>query len=460
MKWMFIYALVAALAQAQSGVAGHWQGTLAVGPTTLRIALHVRSDGDGTLTATLDSPDQNVKGIPIKQIVLDAETVRFESSIAHASFVGTLKGNVMEGQFTQGSTLPLTLTRIDQVHLPARPQEPRPPYPYRVEEVQLSSNGVGLAGTFTIPEGRGPHAAVVLVAGSGAQDRDAAFAAHKPFLVLADALTRRGIAVLRMDDRGVGGSEGNAKDLTEDAAAADVLAAITYLKSRPEVNAIRLGVAGHREGGFIAAVATTRSVDIRFLIELSAPGLPGDEVLFSQSEAVAKTAGMSAEWIAQQHAIQTLVFKAIRNEADPTRAVRLLNADFQNYKDNASAQQRAALELARIEDTLERRFAAVSTPELRAAILSNPAEALKRVRVPVLVLHGARDAQMPAATNLPAIVAALASGGNHDITAVVLPGLNHWFQTCQTCLYWEAGQLEETISPEALRVIGDWIARR
>jgi uncharacterized protein len=264
-------------------VVGHWQGTLRVGGAVLRIALHVEQAADG-LSATLDSLDQNAKGIPVNEISMQAGVVRFRSQVAHASYEGTLANGTLKGEFTQGSTVPLTLVRVERVELPGRPQEPKEPFPYRVEDVRIPGGDAVLSGTLTIPAGQGPFPSVVLVSGAGVQDRDGTYAAHKPFWVLADALTRRGIMVLRVDDRGM---------LALAESTADVLSSVAFLKARPEAHADKIGLVGHGEGGLVTAMAGGRSPDVAFVAALAAPGVSGEERLYSQAEAVGRVCGFA-----------------------------------------------------------------------------------------------------------------------------------------------------------------------
>ena len=243
---------------------GIWEGKLKIsGGIELRLALKVEKGKDGALKAVLASPDQGAYNIPISSIGLKDYVMTFESKLIGGKYSGKKNpdGTAFEGHFEQnGLKLPLLLKKTDKLSQAIRPQTPKPPFPYRTEEVTYknASGGVKLAGTLTIPSGAGPFPAVLLLTGSGAQDRDETILGHKPFLILADYLTRRGIAVLRVDDRGVGGSTGSIKSSTSEDFAGDALSGVVFLKGRKEIDSGKIGLIGHSEGGLIAPIAAAR----------------------------------------------------------------------------------------------------------------------------------------------------------------------------------------------------------
>ncbi|MEO5923621.1 MAG: alpha/beta hydrolase [Bryobacteraceae bacterium] len=462
MKYVCGVLLCAVAANAQPTLVGNWLGTLDAGAAKLTLAFHVTQNERGEMTATLDSLDQNLKGAPVKEVAMQGDRVRFDIAGLRAVYEAqiTADGSALSGTFTQLRALPLRMRKVDKVEAQARPQEPKAPFPYRSEDVFYQSRGSAVAGTLTIPSGEGRFPAVILISGSGPQDRDGTFASHKPFLVIADSLTRRGIAVLRVDDRGAGKSAGEPSALTIEQISDDVLQALEFLKNDPRLDARRIGVIGHGEGAIVGSLAAVRSKDVSFVVMLAGVGVPGDEALAMQAETLARAAGVREDAIAQNRAVQSVVFKVLRADSDPRTAVYKLTNEYQAMRTGLSAAQRTALDLAGIEATLERRFAAVSAPEIRSIVLSNSAEILRRVTVPTLALHGAQDSQLSAAQNLPGIATALAVGGNTNFSVATLPGLNHMFQTCGTCLPNEYGELEETFSPTALAIMGDWIVRQ
>src|SRR5262245_56724139 len=285
---------------AAQNLEGTWEGALDVGAMKLRLALKVTKAADGAYAAKLDSLDQGANDLPVDVISLKDGAVHFEMKRLQAVFDGKLNAENSEiaGQFKQGgATHPLTLKRLAKPTTLNRPQEPKPPFPYDEEEVSYENkrDGVKLAGTLTLPRGKVSSPAVILITGSGPQNRNEELLGHKPFLVLADYLTRQGIAVLRVDDRGVGGSTGSVSNSTSENFAADVLSGIEFLKGREGINPRQIGLIGHSEGGLIAPMVAAQSNDVAFIVLLAGPGLPGEEILYLQGAAILKASGASAE---------------------------------------------------------------------------------------------------------------------------------------------------------------------
>lgn len=436
---------------AQPGIEGNWQGTLDVGAAKLRLGLHVTKKPDGTLGSTLDSIDQGAMGLPVSATTFQAGSLHFELPNLHATFDGKLAadGKRITGTFTQGSAFPLTFERAAAGEALKRPQNPKPPFPYESQNVKLKIGDVTLAGTLTLPRGDGPFPAVALITGSGPQDRDETLMGHKPFLVIADYLTRRGIAVLRMDDRGVGGSTGSSKEETLDEMADDAIADVVYLKNRKEIDAKRIGVIGHSEGGIVGPAAAVRTSAISFVVMLAGTGVPGTEVLKEQGEAIIRAAGGGDKQVEDQRAVQEMIFRVLKSENDNKAAVDKMMADWEQMGKNAGVPV----------ETIRAQFTSVTSPEMRSFLFDDPREALRTLKVPVLALIGSRDLQVLPKQNLPAIQAALIAAGNTDFTVREMPGLNHLFQKCKKCTVQEYGELEETFSPDALQVIGDWILK-
>ena len=288
---------------------------------SLRIVVHVGKTAEGKLMATMDSPDQGAKGLKVDTVTLDKTTLAFEMKKILGKYEGKLnaEGTEAAGTWTQaGNAFPLKLKKTDKATELRRPQTPKGPFPYKVVEVSYPNKpgGVTLAGTLTEPEGPGPFPAVILISGSGAQDRDETIFEHKPFLVLADALTRRGIAVLRVDDRGVGGSTGKTATSTSDDFAGDVLAGIAFLKTRAEIDGKRIGLMGHSEGGIIAPMVAGRSADVAFIVLLAGTGLPGEEILYLQGQAILKAMGAEEKDLKQQLEVQKKLFEILKTEKD------------------------------------------------------------------------------------------------------------------------------------------------
>lgn len=437
-----------ASAQKSASLTGNWSGTL--GPLTLIAHL---TDSNGTPTGTLDVPAQNAKDLPL-EVAVRADSVYLRLPVAHAVFAGrrSADGQALAGEWRQsGRANPLTLNRVAQgaTDGPRRPQQPQAPFPYQAEEVVFSNPQaqVQLAGTYTVPAGKGPFPAVALLTGSGPQDRNSTLFGHQPFAVLADYLTRRGVAVLRFDDRGVGKSGGTLAGTTSLDYAADARAALAWLRARPEVKKNRVGLVGHSQGGTAAIEAAGQPLGPDRLVLLAAPGLPGDELIVQQVLALARLQTTDTVQLAYIERAQRQVVATVAQNPDNAQAHTKLLALL-----NQSGATDAAT-LARLEAQISQ----ATSPGYRHLLADRPATTLPQVHCPVLALGGSKDAQVPAAANLAALKQGLQAGGNRDVTTQVLPGLNHLFQTAPTGSPSEYGLIEETFAPAALQAIGDWL---
>jgi pimeloyl-ACP methyl ester carboxylesterase len=446
-------------AMAGSNLEGVWEGALDVGAMKLRLALKVAKAADGALAAKLDSLDQGATDLPVDVISLKDDAVHFEMKRLLVAFDGTLnkEGSEIAGQFSQGGTsFPLILKRVAKPTAPNRPQEPKPPYPYDEEEVSYENkrDGVKLAGTLTLPRGKSTFPAVILITGSGAQNRNEELLGHKPFLVLADYLTRQGVAVLRVDDRGVGGSTGSVSNSTSENFGADVLAGIEFLKGRKEVNPKQIGLIGHSEGGLIAPMVAAQSNDVAFIVLLAGPGLPGEEILYLQSALIFKASGAGAEALARQRATQEMIFTILKQEKDSAVVEKKLREEFDKRVAGASEAEKP-----KARQAAEAQIKQALSPWFRYFLTCDPRQALAKVKCPVLALNGENDMQVPVTENLREIESTLKAAGNKDVTVVRMPRLNHLFQTSETGSPSEYGKIEETFAPVALKTIGDWILK-
>jgi uncharacterized protein len=440
-----------------------WEGKLSVGAgATLRLVLRVQKTEAGGLLAKLDSPDQGARGMHVNSVSLDDTKLSFELKALNATFEGKLSADKSEaiGTFAQaGAKIPLTLKKIDKLMALLRPQTPKPPFPYKVEELKYKNEqaGITLAGTLTVPEGRGPYPAVILISGSGAQDRDETIFEHKPFLVLADTLTRRGIAVLRVDDRGVGGSGGSVPKSTSDDFAGDVLAGIAVLKARPDIDGRKIGLMGHSEGGIIAPMVAARSSDVAFIVMLAGTGFPGAEISVMQGRLIAKVMGASEKDLDKQKDLQQRLFGIMKTETDPKKARTAMREALKELLSEATPEERKAA--GDVEAFAENEIKKIESPWFRFFLTFDPRPTLEKVHCPVLALNGEKDLQVPPKEDLAEIAKALKKGGNTRVTTKELPGLNHLFQTCKTGAISEYSAIEETIAPAALKVIGDWVSQ-
>jgi uncharacterized protein len=442
---------------------GFWQGNWRIGLMDLRLVLRVEKAKDGRLKAMLASPDQETNNIPISAIELKGDTLTFESKLIGAKYSGTKMkdGTGYEGQFAQyGMKNPLALRKTDRPSAAARPQTPKPPFPYRSEEVTYENKvgSVSLAGTLTLPPGRGPFPAVVMLSGSGPQDRDEKIDGHRPFLVIADTVTRRGIAVLRVDDRGVGGSSGSNADSTFEDFAGDALAGVAYLKGRKEIDPGKIGLIGHSEGADIAQLAASRSKDVAFIVLMAGSGLPGDEILELQGQLIARAEGASESELKHYREMRQRFVDILLREKDPKAARSKLIAAFKEIPSALPEAEKKALADAGRE--LEATIGQLNNAWFRSLLAFDPRPTLQKVRCPVLAVDGEKDLQVPSKENLAEIDKALKAGGNSNVKAIEFPGLNHLFQPCKTGSPTEYAQIETTIAPEVLKTIGDWIVEK
>ena len=450
-----------------AGFVGNWMGTLDVGPTQLRLRFLVTED-EGGLSVAVFSLDQGNARIPNPGIAVRGATVTVSMSALGASYEGTLSaedGNIT-GTLTQGgTTYPLVLKRVSEEEAEMRrPQDPVEPYTYLAEDVTYPNpdGGHTMAGTFTRPTAGGPFPAVILISGSGPQNRNEELMGHRPFLVLADHLTRRGIAVLRYDDRGVGESTGRFATATTPDFASDALAAVAYLKTRDDVNPTAIGLAGHSEGGVVAPIAATQSDDISYIVLMAGTGVNGERILYAQAALILRAGGATEEAIASNRARQERIFAVLKSEPDRERAGQQIEAIIRASLETASDEELAqagVTDSASAETVVAAQVQQVNTPWFRYFLTYEPAEMIEQVTVPVLAINGEKDLQVPWEENLREIEAALQRGGNTRYEIHSFPDLNHLFQHSETGAPSEYQAIEETWSVEVMEVIADWILR-
>ena len=440
-------------------VTGQWNGILNVQGTQLRLVFNVLKTENG-YTATMDSPDQGAKGIPVTSATFENAVLKFSISNAGIDYEGILGNDqIVVGNFKQrGFSFPMNLSKaLVEKEITTRPQDPVKPYAYHSEDITFenAAAGITLAGTLTLPQKEGLFPAVVLISGSGPQNRDEELLGHKPFLVLADFLTKNGIAVLRFDDRGTALSTGNFATATTVDFSADVAAAVQYLKTRKEINKNNIGLIGHSEGGIIAPMVANNSSDIAFVILLAGTGIPGDQLLLLQQELIGKAAGMSDEVLQKAHIVNKGAFELVTKSTNTAQ----LKTDLTTYLKQALAANPNAAKIAGMEeeDYIKLQVSQIVSPWMQYFIKYNPAIALEKVNCPVLAINGEKDLQVPPKENLEAIKNALSKGGNKNVTTKVLPNLNHLFQECETGSPNEYAMIAQTISPSALSEILNWL---
>ena len=443
---------------------GDWLGVLDAKRARLRIAMHVRVKDGGKVEATFDSLDQGAMGLPISSLTAEKGEFRAQSDLVHAVFAGKIVSrDKLDGIWKQGtSELAFQMDRTAQAAVLNRPQEPKPPYPYSAIEVVIErpEANVTLVGTLTLPKATGPVPAVLLISGSGLQDRNEALFGHKPFLVLADHLTRAGIAVLRVDDRGMGASKGDVMKATSQDFAEDAKAEFEYLRKVPQVDPKRVGLIGHSEGGLIAAMLAASNPDMAFIVLLAGPGIPGEQIVLRQVEANAAVEGLPAEEVKRLMGVQKEVFRMLatlpeerlRKDLKEYLMRETVNRDRKDGKAPESAEAKI-----QVEKALDQQIEGALSPWFRFFMSHDPGKDLEKVSCPVLALNGEKDTQVDPEVNLKAIAAALERAGNKNVRTEKLAGLNHVFQTASTGLVQEYATIEETFQPAALALVSKWI---
>jgi len=460
---ILIFSDLAFSSQSNTSIVGNWMSK----PGQFNIVFRVSKNEDGSFIAYTDFPGEEAWDIPVDLILPGSMDVRFDIYNIRCAYEGkiSLNGRSIDGKFKgpDGGGMPLVLERVDNppVRTSKRPQEPKKPYPYKEEIVSFENrlDKVTLAGTLTLPESPGPYPAVLLLSGSGGSDRDQLIWGHRTFLVLADYLTRQGIAVLRYDDRGVGRSTGNYDTSTFDDFKRDALAGVGYLKNRPEIDVKKIGFIGHSEGAVIGPLAASESSDVAFTVLMAAPGLSDFDGLLKQFTDGYRANGASEKAIAFKSSILRKIFYTIRQEYDLNVAKSKINNLLQKAKPELaklSANERKKIELESM-DTYNVDW--MLSPGFSSVLRYNPEKTLMKVKCPVLALHGDRDMQIPK-DNLKGVEAALKAGGNLQYTIKEFSGLNHLFQTAQTGSPSEYAGIEETVSPAVLDAISVWILKR
>ena len=435
-------------------IVGTWQGKLTVPTGSLTLVFHLNRTIEGKYVTILDSPDQGAKGIPTSRTTFQDSVLIIQIPMIQASYKGKINDSqTITGTFTQGVTLPLNLEK-GEPPVKKRPQEPQSPFPYKSEEVTVKNevDGITLAGTLTLPQTGNKFPAVVLVTGSGAQNRDEEIMGHKPFLVIADHLTRNGIAVLRCDDRGTAASEGNYANATNEDFANDAEAAVNYLRSRKEIDPKKVGIIGHSCGGTIAFIVGARDKSLAFITSLAGAGVKGDSLMLKQVELISKSQGMTdAVWETTKPVIRQRYAILQQTDKTPEEIKQEVYADV-----TQTIPAEALKDLTTIQQ-INNQISSMVSPWYLHFMRYDPAQDMKKIKCPVLALNGEKDIQVDAAMNLTAIREIISENGNKKVTVKAYPNLNHLFQTCQKGTLAEYGELEETINPEVLKDITEWI---
>ncbi len=453
--FFFIIPVQSLFSQDNEKIKGNWLGTLKISTIELRIVFKVTENEDGSLKTTLDSPDQGAFDIPVDSTIYNEPNIRFVVLAVGGFYEGRFEQDSIVGSWTQGSSFHLTLKKTENIEPPKRPQEPKAPFPYNEEEVTIPNKeaNLTLAGTFTYPKEEDSFPVVILISGSGPQNRNEELLGHKPFLVLADYLTKNGIAVLRFDDRGIGESTGDFSSATTKDFTTDVLAAVEYLKTRDDVD--KIGLIGHSEGGLIAPLAAVQSDNVDFIILMAGPGMNGKEILRLQTALIMRANGTDEKTITKDVEIAVKTYDIIISEKDSAVTVEKLREVF-----NVSYSEMPEEEISQLGDPdvfFNQQIKVILSPWFRYFLEYDPYPTLTKVNVPVLAINGEKDLQVPPKENLELIEKAMKEGGNENFKVAELKGLNHLFQEAETGSPNEYAKIEETISPAALNMISDWI---
>jgi len=437
---------------------GSWLGKISAGAIELRVIFNLSIVEKDSLVATLDSPDQGAKGIKLGPVTYTGESIKISAGALLAEYNGTIKNDtIIEGTWMQaGTSNVLNLVKQRVPIIQNRPQEPKPPYSYKSEDLAFTNEifNIKLSGTLTIPPGTGPFPSVIMITGSGPQNRNEELMGHKPFMVIADYLSRNGIAVLRYDDRGVGGSQGNYSAATSADLATDAEAAFKYLKGRSGIDPEAIGLIGHSEGGLIAALVAASNEEISFIVSLAGTGITGEKIIHRQTADLSRASGVDEKQIKEAASINKKLFAVLKKESDNNKASEKMTA---LYKQILEKKRATPEEAEKAIKQIEAGLNPAGLTWLRYFIMTNPAHFWKKVNCPVLALNGEKDLQVAADENLPAIEKALRTSGNNYVKTLRLPELNHLFQHCTTGLPSEYSSIEETFSADVLRTIADWI---
>lgn len=448
---LLIIILSCSIMNAQKEVLGYWKGKLELSGISLRLAFTVTAE-DGKLSATMDSPDQGAYGIPCSSAEFKEGLLTLKAASAGLTYTGKPEGDKMIGNFKQATLdIALDLVRSEEKEgRNARPQDPKEPFDYAVEEVVFENTAANLklAGTLTLPKNKKMAAVAIMITGSGPQDRDESLLGHKPFWVIADHLTSQGIAVLRFDDRGVGASTGDFSKATSADFATDVEAAIAYLKTRKEIDPKKIGLIGHSEGGLIAPMVAANNKEVAFIVSMAGTGMAGKDLLPEQVRLISAAAGETKEKVKKAYELTKKACKLVAKEKDLEELKGKLRKVYEESDEEQSTEE------------IEAAVKQYTSVWFRFFMKYNPQDDYKKVKCPVLAINGSLDLQVPADANLAGIQKALKKAKNKDVTTTKLDKLNHLFQNCSTGHPAEYATITETITPAVLELMATWINKR
>jgi pimeloyl-ACP methyl ester carboxylesterase len=453
-----ILLILLAITTARSqDISGHWNGTTKRGDKEITFVFNIKPE-NAMYSTSMNIPTFRIAGIKPSATTFTNGKLIIDGSNVGMNYTGVFntEAQQFEGTYKEGGIeMVLNLKKgTIKIEDSKRPQEPVKPYPYYEEEVVFKNNeaNITLAGTLTLPNKNGKFPVVILITGSGPQDRDESFMGHKPFLVLSDYLTRQGFGVLRFDDRGHGESTGNFGNATTEDFSKDVLSAIAYLKTRNDVDIKNIGLMGHSEGGIIAPLAANNSKDVAFMVLLASTGISGTELSVMQSKTLREFP------VKDEVAYEKNTRKAIAIVTSNKSDLEIKNELTTHY----NTFIRPILTSLNVPEKninafIESQLKTSLKPWSRYFLQYNPADEIEKLQIPVLSLNGSKDTQVNAKINQEGIRNALIKGKNKDYKIVELENLNHFFQECETGKMDEYRKIEQTFSPTALNEIKNWV---
>lgn len=459
---LFVFLFLCGFATAQTGFTGTWEGKINAG-VAVRIIFRISYDASQKIMATMGVPEQGLKDVSTT-VNIDGDSIHIEVAKFRSKYSGQLRGDSIIGNFHQGMPLPLNLKKVNSVVEKIRPQTPVPPFPYKTEDLVYTNNdkSITYGATITLPVGEGPFPAAILLTGSGQQNRDEEIMGHKPFAIIADHLTRKGMIVLRVDDRGMGQTTGDVFSATTRDYANDALVSLNYLLSRKEVDKSKVGLIGHSEGGMIAQIIGAERKDVSFIVMLAAPGENTLKLMSDQNEAILKKAGLPAVYISAYQGLYNEVLATIL-ATDKTKAVERVKevVDYWIAKtDGNIVAATTGIKDEKSKGAFVTRFVSqLNNPWFRYFLSYDPGSNIKKISAKVLAVNGGSDIQVLSKQNLAGIESALKKSSSEYYEIKEFPGLNHLFQECKACTVAEYDELEQSVSPALLDYISLWMKK-
>jgi alpha-beta hydrolase superfamily lysophospholipase len=448
------FLLFSNIFQAQN-VIGTWSGSLEIQGMNLPIVFNITKTENG-LKSTMDSPKQGAKDIPVTSTKFENDTLSIVMQNLRLKYIGILEKGKIDGTFSQnGMKMPMVLTRMEAGSSSLkRPQTPKAPYDYSVEEVSFENpiEKNKLAGTLTLPPSKNQFPIVILITGSGSQNRDEEILGHKPFWVIADDFTKKGIGVLRLDDRGIGKSTEGIKNPTSANFATDISAAVDFLNKKGYKN---IGLVGHSEGGMIAPIAAVSNKNVKFIVSMAGPGIPIDQLMLLQTEAVLNANATSKENIDSALKLNTKIYAFIKNYTGQNK-----QKDLEEFLVSELKKEQQNLTEDQILKTAKTQAEEISNPWFSYFLKYNPDAFWSKLKMPVLAINGSLDVQVLAKQNLNGIKKSLEKAGNKNFEIKEFEGKNHLFQDAKTGSVAEYGEIEQTIAPDVLNYMSSWILKQ